>query len=103
VGTGGIGLTSSLNGVTYARGGNGGGYTVGYGIDGVANTGNGGGGSGPSSTLSTSGGSGIIIIKIPAANTATFTAGVSQTSVTSGGFKTITITAAGVSDTVTLS
>ena len=46
------------------------------------------------------GGSGIIILKYPDAYTATFSGGVTQTTATSGGYKIATITAAGVSDTV---
>jgi hypothetical protein len=63
----------------------------------------GGGGAGTYNSTAGAGGSGIIFIKIPSSITPTFTAGVSQTSSTSGGVKTITITAAGVSDTVTFS
>ena len=48
-----------------------------------------------------SGGSGVVILSIPEANTATFSGGVTQTSTTSGGRRIYTITAAGVSDTVT--
>jgi hypothetical protein len=44
-----------------------------------------------------------VLLKIPDTKTATFSAGVTQTSSTAGGFKTYTITAAGVSDTVTFS
>ena len=50
------------------------------------------------------GGSGVVVIKIPEANSASFSVGVSGTTpVVSGGFKIYTITAAGVSDTVTFS
>ena len=49
------------------------------------------------------GGSGIIILSIPTANTATFTGGVTQTSATVGSNKVYTITAAGAADTVTFS
>jgi hypothetical protein len=54
-----------------------------------------------SSVTGSSGGSGIIILSIPEANTATFSGGVTQTSTTSGGRRIYTITAAGASDTVT--
>jgi hypothetical protein len=47
------------------------------------------------------GGSGVIILSIPSARSATFSGGVSQTSTTSGGRRIYTITTAGVSDTVT--
>jgi hypothetical protein len=43
----------------------------------------------------------VVIISIPDNRTATFSGGVSQTSTTSGGRTIYTITAAGVSDTVT--
>ena len=46
------------------------------------------------------GGSGIIILKYPDTLTATFSGGVTQSTSTSGGFKISSITAAGVSDTV---
>jgi phage terminase large subunit-like protein len=42
-------------------------------------------------------------LKIPDARSATFSGGVTQTNATSGGFKIYTITAAGLSDTVTFS
>ena len=73
--------------------------------DGSVNTGGGGGGDTlvPSGLRGGSGGSGIIILKIPDTVTATFSAGVTQTTSISGGFKIITITAAGLSDTVTFS
>jgi hypothetical protein len=44
-----------------------------------------------------------VILSIPEANTASFSGGVTQTSTTSGGRRIYTITAAGVSDTVTFS
>jgi hypothetical protein len=56
---------------------------------------------GGAGATSGSGGSGIVILSIPEANTATFSGGVTQTSTTSGGRRIYTITAAGVSDTVT--
>jgi phage terminase large subunit-like protein len=48
-----------------------------------------------------SGGSGVIVLKIPSAYEASFSVGVTQTNATSGGVTTYTITAAGASDTVT--
>jgi hypothetical protein len=41
-----------------------------------------------------------VILKYPDTKTATFSGGVTQTTTTGGGFKISTITAAGVSDTV---
>jgi hypothetical protein len=126
-GNGGSGLTSSISGINigYAGGGGGGSATnttfrpAGTATDGggagagststaatpgTANTGGGGGGTSFNYYLGGgNGGSGIIIIKIPDTVTATFSAGVTQTTSTSGGFKIITVTAAGVSDTVTFS
>jgi hypothetical protein len=49
-----------------------------------------------------SGGSGIVIVKIPDTYTATFSGGVTQTNSSAGGFKTYIVTAAGVSDTITI-
>jgi hypothetical protein len=49
------------------------------------------------------GGSGIVILKYPNIYTATFSAGVTQTTTTAGGYKISTVTAAGPSDTVTFS
>jgi hypothetical protein len=48
-----------------------------------------------------SGGSGSIILIYPDSFTPTFTAGVTETTTASGGFKKSEITAAGASDTVT--
>jgi hypothetical protein len=45
----------------------------------------------------------VIILKYPDSRTAGFSGGVTQTTATAGGFKVSTITAAGVSDTVTFS
>lgn len=70
-----------------------------------ANTGGGGGGGAHynSNNKGGNGGSGIIILKIPDSYSATFSAGVTQTvSTATAGFKIYTITAAGASDTVTL-
>jgi hypothetical protein len=44
-----------------------------------------------------------VIIKYPDTYTATFSGGVTQSTSTSGGFKISSVTAAGVSDTVTFS
>jgi hypothetical protein len=98
-GVGGIGVTSNING-TFIRGVGGSGGPIES--NGLVNTGNGGSGNSGRQGKG-SGGSGIIILKIPDTVTATFSAGVTQSTATSGGFKTITITAAGVSDTVTFS
>jgi hypothetical protein len=105
-GGGGGGSNGSSNAAGYGGVGGGGygrmlagNYTP---VTGVAQHGGGGGAATYNSTAG-AGGSGIIIIKIPSSITPTFTAGVTQTSSTSGGVKTITITAAGVNDTVTFS
>jgi hypothetical protein len=58
-----------------------------------------GGGAG----LGANGGSGIAILKYPNSYTATFSGGVTQSTTTSGSFKISTITAAGISDTVSWS
>jgi hypothetical protein len=42
----------------------------------------------------------VVILRYSSSFTATFSGGVTQTTATSGGFKISTITAAGVSDTV---
>ena len=98
-GIGGIGVTSNING-TVIRGIGGSGGTINS--NGLVNTGNGGSGNSGGSGKG-SGGSGIVVLKIPDTITATFSAGVTQTTLISGGFKIITVTAAGVSDTVTFS
>jgi hypothetical protein len=46
------------------------------------------------------GGSGVVILKYSDVFTATFSGGVTQSTATSGGYKISTVTAAGVSDTV---
>jgi hypothetical protein len=46
------------------------------------------------------GGSGIVVLRYPNTYTATFSGGVTQSTTTSGIYKISTITAAGVSDTV---
>ena len=122
-GNGGSASLNSITGIYYAGGGGGwsrnaisglgggtstvnqkGGATDGVtGLSGTASNGsaNSGGGGGSAAT-SGQGGSGVIVIKIPDSITATFSAGVSQSSVTSGGFKTITVTAtSNTSQTIT--
>jgi hypothetical protein len=106
---GGAGTSSSITGsaVTRAAGGSGGNRTdQATGATGAANTGNGGGGAGGggSNGIGGAGGSGVCIIKIPDTRTANFSAGVtSSLSTAVSGYKIYTITAAGVSDTVTFS
>jgi hypothetical protein len=119
---GGAGTASSITGssVTRAGGGGGGGYTDGGGANGAAgsggggaggsgagtaNTGGGGGGGTGASTTGGAGGSGVVIIKIPSTNTATFSAGVTSSLSTSvAGFKIYTVTATtNSSQTVTFS
>lgn len=100
----GIGATSSIDAAAvYATGGSGKSRSTNSAASaGATNTGNGASGRGGSTTgAGASGGSGIILLKIPSGNSATFSAGVSQTSTTSGDFRIYRITAAGVSDTVT--
>lgn len=92
--TPGPGTANSITGssVTYAAGSK---PSLG---NGAANTGNGAGTT--SSTLFGTGGSGVVILKYSSSLTATFSGGVTQTTATSGGYKISTVTAAGVSDTV---
>lgn len=115
---GGAATVSSITGSAVSYGGGGGGQNSsaigtpgtnggasvksGNGGNGTTNTGSGAGGCG-SANLGGNGGSGVIVLKIPDTFTASFSGGVSQTNSTSGGFKIYTITAAGVSDTVTFS
>lgn len=127
-GAGGIGKVSTITGASvYYSGGGGGGQTTTAGTgpssggtggggnggrspvgptNGTPNTGGGGGGSYRSSGTepAASGGSGVVILKIPNTFSATFSAGVTSsvsTSVT--GYKVYTITATGASPTVTFS
>jgi len=118
-GNGGAGQTSSITGVSvgYAGGGGGGvnstvsggsatdgggaGNVLAIGSNGEANKG-GGAGAGWSAT-GASGGSGVVIIKIPDTVTATFSGGVTQTSSTSGGYTVYTVTATSGSETVEFS
>ncbi len=69
---------------------------------GSVNSGGGGGAGGGGYKPGKAGGSGIVVLKYPSNFTATFSGGVTQTtdSVSVPGFKISTITAAGVSDTV---
>jgi hypothetical protein len=117
-GNGGIGVQTSISGTATYYAGGGGGISEGNnnfrlgglggggkgegasnaGSAGTANTGGGAGGNFYSTGRT--GGSGIIILKYPNTVTATFSGGVTQSTVTSGAFKISTITAAGVSDTV---
>lgn len=96
-----------VNVSTVGKGGSGGGGNGGNnanGEAGVANFGGGSGGNGGTGvTTSQNGGSGVVILKIPDTRSATFSGGVTQTLVTTGGYKIYRITAAGVSDTVTFS
>jgi hypothetical protein len=68
----------------------------------TVNRGGGGGASaGGGGVTASNGASGVVILKYPDVFTATFSGGVTQTTAApSGGFKVSTITAAGVSDTV---
>jgi hypothetical protein len=118
-GFGGIGVNSTITGISVQRGGGGGGgvdggfIVAGYGgggdggipTAGTVNTGGGGGGAGyiAAALNGAAGGSGVIIIKYPLNYSASFTAGVTQSTSTSGSFKITTITAAGSNDTVTFS
>ena len=70
---------------------------------GTANTGGGGGGGRGGAGGGGSGGSGIVILKYSSTLTATFSGGVTQTTTNNGLFKISTITAAGLSDTVSWS
>jgi hypothetical protein len=113
-----VGVESSITGTATFRAGGGGGSTQGgytstggnggggngssaAGQAGTANTGGGGGAGERTSAVGGPGGSGVVILKTSDGITATFSGGVTQTNTTSGGFKIYTITAAGVSDTVT--
>jgi hypothetical protein len=133
-GNGGNGVASSITGTsTYYGGGGGGsdyndpgtrgsgglgggglgtkgsGSVDALGTAGTANTGGGGGGAshparGAAYGYGWAGGSGLVILRIPSAGSATFSGGVSSSLSTSVvGFKVYTVTAAGPSDTVTFS
>jgi hypothetical protein len=115
-GAGGNGVSSTITGGTVIRAGGGPGCradndTVGasqggagatIGANGTANTGGGGAAGDNTSSGGGDGGSGVILFRIPVANTATFTGGVSQTSATVGSDKVFTVTASGPTDTVTI-
>lgn len=123
-GAGGSGQASSITGSSVARGGGGGGSSNssgagGYGgggagatyngynaQSGTANTGGGGGstGGGASTAYGGNGGSGVVVIRVPADVTATFSGGVTSSSTTSGGYNIYTVTATSTtSETVTFS
>jgi hypothetical protein len=124
-GDGGTGVASNITGSNVTRagggggghggtGGNGGGATAqsgtnaGAGQNGTANTGGGGSGAAGSTNGGTviggNGGSGTVILKIEDSHQATFTGGVTQTVVVSGGYRTYTVTAtSSTSETVTFS
>jgi len=112
-GTGGAGVQVGISGslTYYAGGGGAAGTTTGGsggaggggtgGTSSTAGTANsGGGGGGQKDGQGSSGGSGILILKYPSTYSATFSGGVTQSTSTSGAYKISTITAAGVSDTV---
>jgi hypothetical protein len=99
---GGGGHSQTTGGSGGAGGGGAGGVGAGGGTNGSSNTGGGGGGAGGS--VSGSGGSGVVVIKIPSTKSATFSAGVTQSSATAGGFTVYTVTATSTtSETVTFS
>lgn len=124
-GRGGNGVTSSITGSAVTRAGGGGGGSYNGAVSGAGgsggggagnaagspqngaaatvNTGSGGGGGSGNNGLGGNGGSGVVILRYPASYTATFSAGVTQTTATVSGFKVSTITAAGANDTVTFS
>jgi hypothetical protein len=130
-GNGGAGVTSAITGTSVARAGGGGagaymspvgtpisggsatagggaggvgsGSTGGPGISGTANTGGGGGGAGVSNGTAGSGGSGVVIFKVPASASVTFSAGVSSTSIPDGANTVYIVTATSTtSETVTI-
>lgn len=97
-GAGGPGLASSITGssVTYSAGGGGGSNFT---AAGAANTGTGGAGS----SSGVAGGSGIVVFRVPLQANVTFSGGVTQTSTVSGAVRIYTVTAAGPTDTFTIS
>ena len=120
-GDGGDGLSSSITGSAVTRGGGGGGGSNNPGAggaggggagalnaatSGVANTG-GGGGAGyneySNSGRAGAGGSGVIILRAPRSLQVTFSAGVTQSTVIDGAYFAYNITAAGPTDTMTIS
>ena len=105
---GGGGGGANTTGSTPGTGGLGGGGNAGTGSGGSpggANTGGGGGGAGANSgTNGGNGGSGVVFLKVPSGITATFSAGVTQTSAIVGAFRIYTVTATSTtSETVTFS
>jgi hypothetical protein len=111
-GDGGPGLTSAIDSTDRAGGGGGSGrsgqgisagtatdgggsgVTGGTGANpGAANTGGGGGGTEPVPNPGGAGGSGVILLKYPDNFSITFSAGVTASTASAGGFKTTTITA----------
>jgi hypothetical protein len=100
-GGGGGGASTNSKGLGKSGGGDGGGYPYLAPQNGVANKCSGGGGGGGNPQIGGNGGSGVLYLKYPVANTATFSGGVTQTTTTIGSFKHVKITAAGPSDTVT--
>jgi len=112
-GAGGTGVISTILGASnsYGVGGTGGSWNAGAtnGANGGANTGNGGSG-GNSDGLQTptlgtngNGGSGVVIIQIPASRTATFTGVCSVSTPSVAGYKTYVVTATTGTVTVTFS
>jgi hypothetical protein len=85
-----VGASSGL----YASGGNG--------TAGTTNYGNGGSGA-QNGFTGGAGGSGVVILKIPNNYSSAFSGGVTFSTGTTAGFNIFTVTAAGVSDTVTFS
>ena len=123
-GNGGAGTANNITGTNIARGGGGGGGgegiggpgigvdgggdgaargASGTGTNGSATTGGGGGGDNGQQSPRYAGGSGVVVLKIPDTKTATFSAGVTSSLNTTGGYNIYTVTAAGTSDTVTFS
>jgi hypothetical protein len=106
---GGIGISNSISGsAVYYAGGGGAGASGGAGglggggtgaSSGVAsstgrtNTGGGGGGGGPNNGNGAAGGSGIVVLKYLSTFTASFTGGLTTSTVTSGSYKISTVTA----------
>ena len=88
-------MNDAERGANRAGGSGGGGESGGIsrfaGNNGTTATGSGGGGG--SGDTGGNGGSGVVILKYPDTFTATFSAGVTQSTSTSGGFKVSTITA----------
>ena len=100
---GGGGGTVTANEGSGGSGGGGKGAGGSNGQAGTAATGGGGGGGGSpaNSGFAENGGSGFIAISYPSSVTATFSAGVTSSTTTVGGYKITQVTAAGPSDTVT--